>query len=96
MLALVERYTTIGVFGWQIKNNNCSSTAAEFFSQQKEKRNSSFSLDDIRPKKGRKVARVSCFVSQKSSGNFTQLCRNFAAPKTLLVANISAIKLGLQ
>ena len=35
MLAPVERCTTMGVFGWQIKNNGVLSNGAELFSQQK-------------------------------------------------------------
>ena len=96
MLAPVECYTTIGVFDfWQSKNNGVLSICAEPFCQQEENRNNSFSPLVVRPRREQQEAARVYFVSQNSAGNFTQLCRNSTAPKTLLVANISAIKLGL-
>ena len=70
VLAPVECYTTVGVIGWQSKNNGVLSNDAELFSHQKRIRNFSFLPCDFRPRR-KKEARVSVLCLTQTAGSPT-------------------------
>ena len=79
MLAPVERYTTIGVFGWQIKNTQILPSVPNFLANQK-RRETLLSLLLIFGQEERKRGRLGFnFVTQNWCWSYTMMCRILTA-----------------